>query len=346
MNLKLHRSLMVLQLSLLTTACRERDSSTLQAAAPPILQCNAGESPLFFGLQASSDLPSMESLNIPVSIYTPDRPNRFEPSINREKTLRLDLCYEESTGKVRLDKIVQKDAGYGSHANWLMAKTEGLEQLVFDQNVASLDIELELRKGNLPEGVQGVVLKGAGRIVYFYLGENVAGQWKPYTNLIYGGNLTAGDPFAGAMCSAGETFSSNKIRLGSALISFERCSYVVTTGTTGSRIIKLQIDDSDPSLPIEQKKLTFEGENKIKEVLTYIFTHHNFCDSFKLALPGREIIATSSSGGQPISDNCGPLVENAPPPGEEYVRFRTSYGGQPFQDRKLLECHSFFSECP
>ncbi|MGE0175366.1 MAG: hypothetical protein AB7T49_21460 [Oligoflexales bacterium] len=121
-----------------------------ECSNPPVLQCNVGESPLFFGLQASPELPSMESLNIPNAIYTADRPNRFEPSISREKTLRLDLCYEEGTGKARLDKIVQKDAGYRSHANWLMAKIEGLDQLVFDQNVASLDIELELRKGNLP----------------------------------------------------------------------------------------------------------------------------------------------------------------------------------------------------
>ncbi|MGE0174209.1 MAG: hypothetical protein AB7T49_15540 [Oligoflexales bacterium] len=353
-NLKLSEGIMV-ALCLTFTSCKMRDGGSKAMATsetPPKLECESGEMPIFFGMKAQENLPPIETLGIPPSVYTADRPNTYDKEISPNKTLRLDLCVDEVNGTARLVRIVSKDRMYGTYENKQSSEVKGLESLAFGGSFKDLDIAVEIGPGEFaPGSTSGGVIKGFEKVSYFYYGEKADGKWRPYINEIQAGIWEMGDPFANAVCTAGEAYGKSQFQLGTATIATEYCHHATSTGTTSYRVIHLDVKDSDPQLASADRETVMSGAEEISKVLTQKITHHNLCDSLHLKLPNREYWATSGEFqiGNAGQCNGSNIVEGAPVPPEgeafKHIMYKVRYNDGDIREGETANCRSFIFGC-
>jgi hypothetical protein len=335
--------------------CKTRQSGSAaksETDTPPELTCDGGEAPVFFGLKAQEDLPDIKTLGIPPSVYTADRPNMYDNEIGPNKTLRLDICFNESEGVARLVRVVSKARRYGTYEVGETSKIAGLESLIFENSFKDLEIAIEIGPGEYkPGSTRGIFIKGTEKTSYSFYGEHLDGKWEPYINDIQAGTWEMGDPFANAVCTAGEAFGKSKFTLGTAAFQIEYCHDAISTGTTSYRIIRLALNDSEPTLAESDREIIIEGEQEIKKVLQQKITHHNLCDSLHLKLPNREYWATSAAFQIGNTSQCqaSNILPDAPVPPEneffEHMMFKVSYNKGPVKNGESTNCRSFIFQC-
>jgi hypothetical protein len=344
----------ILSFLFLCVSCKTRDNSAAIKAASdtaPTLECETGETPLFFGMTAQENLPPIEKLGIPPS-YTPGKPNRYDTKVNPNKTQRLDLCVNETEGTARLARIVFRGNEFLIFENWANPEVKGLETLVFENSPKDLDIKVETGPGDVGS-VRGIVVKGFETGSYIYYGQKMNGTWAPYSNIIPAGSWEMGDPFADATCTAGETYGKSKFRLGSAQFSTEFCQHFNSDDTTHYRFIGLAISDSEQQLPSEERETVLKSAQEIAAVMKVKITHHNVCDSFHLQLNHREYWATSAGFMGEGIHLCpeSQILAGAPvPPAGKFFKnmmYRVRNNGGSVIEGEATDCSHFLAgDCP
>ncbi|MGE0174986.1 MAG: hypothetical protein AB7T49_19490 [Oligoflexales bacterium] len=330
-----------------STSCKMRDSMSSAMTAqdtPPTLQCESGETPVFFGMKAQENLPGIETLGIPHSLW-PNTPNQYD-IVDPNKTERLGICVNEGKGTARLAQVVSRREKYLVWENWSNPKIKGLERLVFENSQDGLNIEVETGPGDV-ESVRGLVIRGMKTTSYFYTGQKATVEWVPMHYLISAGTWEMGDPFLNAVCTAGETFERSSFRLGSAKFATEYCTEYLSEGTTRYRFIKLTITDTEEQLASEEREVVLTGADEINKVLALKITHHNFCDSMHLRLPDREFWATGAATMAMEWRHClkSDVLPGAPhPPNDGYfeqINYKVRYGDGNIIDGRLENCELF-----
>jgi hypothetical protein len=164
-----------------------------------------------------------------------------------------------------------------------------------------------------------------------------------YTTLeVVAGGLSAGDIFINRPCPFGETNYSKTFTLNTAQFEVDACTFLGGGHTTGYRINRLAVTDSNAKLSAtEQETFTFEGESAVEAVMNYAWNHHNACDSFHLALAHADYAASAS----PLA-GCGLTVPNAPMRSFDEdpvlpVQYRIRYHGGSWTDGDLPGCNHY-----
>jgi hypothetical protein len=157
------------------------------------------------------------------------------------------------------------------------------------------------------------------------------------------GDFQQGDPFQGGPCGNGEFIGTASFMLGTAKFDLESCLFQDTGHTTGYKIKKLTIQDSNPVLKQEQREAFTSENDELETVLKYKWDHHNACDSFVLKLPHATYSATTSAMA-----GCGQILDGAPERGVEDPRkttlYRIKYGTQSVIEGEL-DCVHFHFRC-
>jgi hypothetical protein len=176
---------------------------------------------------------------------------------------------------------------------------EGLEAAL-QGNLQTLRIRLLGASGLLIVGHDGFLALAHGMV-----GEDTI----EYTSIfVVVGGLEEGNVFAGLECPFGESPYAKTFTLGTATFEVKSCNFLGGGETIGYRITSLAVQDTSPELTeAERQRFDFAGEEEVESVMTYVWNHHNACDSFHLALLHADYAATTS----PLA-GCGTAVPNAP----------------------------------
>ena len=208
---------------------------------------------------------------------------------------------------------------------------EGLTQAIAG-DLRPLRIRVLGDMGMLVRGHDGFLAVGRG---------NVGASSIEYTSLyVLVGGLAPGNVFQGLRCPLGEGLLETTFRLDTAQFEVQACTFLGGGITTGYRIHRLTVQDTNPAL-MEQhrRKLEFTTEAEVAGVMNYKWNHHNACDSFHLALGHADYAASSAPAA-----GCGSQVPNAPPrdinenpPGP--VQYRIRYYAGTWRDGSIAGCH-------
>jgi hypothetical protein len=274
-------------------------------------------------------------------------------------SMRLDLC-QESDG-LRLHAILLRgeavtlasrfvlDDSITSPATEVVEIAEGRVQEVRVPRTAVVVEGLgEAIAGNLPAlrirlpGEKGLLVVGHSDFLAVARGRVDAATIQ-YTSLyVMVGDLAPGNVFAGLRCPFGQTPLTTSFRLDTAQFDLEACTFLGGGITTGYRIHRLAVQDSNPGLEEAYRgrfELTTEAE--VKSVMNYRWNHHNACDSFHLTLGHADYAASTAPAA-----GCGPQVPEAPPrnidePSTAPLLYRIRYHGGAWRDGSVAGCSHF-----
>lgn len=306
--MKSFTSFILIAVILFSFKCKADYVGSLSELSP--ITCSQGSRSL------TPDIFSLKKLDV---IPTPAQINSVIPELNSvtnptaELGLRMEICFS-SDDKAHLLRLVTRSGNsypyevYTEGVDYYF-QTEGLDEAVFG-DTTHLKLLLRFKKDT-----KAILIRGGpsfvGAISVSIKDVSSPVIWK--ITSLYGllGELTFGDLLFKSVCKkAGQWESHSTLKLDSAHLIFDYCSYLGGGETTGYDIYKITITDNNPHLKVENrnKKMTFEGED-LKKYLRYHWGHHNACDSFVLSIPQwkAQYSATSSPAA-----GCGGQVEGAP----------------------------------
>ena len=99
------------------------------------------------------------------------------------------------------------------------------------------------------------------------------------------GVLEHGNPIGPTDCRSGETHKKDMWAFGDAEVEVALCSSVGFDQTTQYRPVGITVRDESPQLPEAVRGERELSPEEVEEYATYVSTHHNFYDSFRLTLP-------------------------------------------------------------
>jgi hypothetical protein len=213
------------------------------------------------------------------------------------------------------------------------AVVEGLAEAIAG-NLSALRIRLPGDKGLLVVGHSDFLAVAQGRVDAATI---------QYTSLyVLVGSLAPGNVFAGLRCTFGQTPLTTSFRLDTAQFDVEACTFLGGGITTGYRIHRLAVQDSNPGLEEAYRgRFEFTTEAEVESVMNYRWNHHNACDSFHLTLGHANYAASTAPAA-----GCGPPVPEAPPrridePSNAPLMYRIRYHGGAWRDGSVAGCSHF-----
>ena len=326
-------------------------------APDPLMLCAQGERLVHYSLTPVSPVPPASAIsleNLPASIEV------VSAQDGNSLSMRLDVCIAQDGAPslrailLRPDEIfspylfrldtqisspeedfIELDLGFVQEVrlppqNMLV---QGLAEAL-GGDLAQLDVRLVAQSGLRVAGHAQFLAVARGRVT------NNSIEYT--TNQVIVGGLAPGDIFEDLQCNFGEQTLSRTFRMDSAEFEVGACTFLGGGFTTGYRIHRLAITDSNPALSMaEQQRFEFTTEAEVEAVLNYVWNHHNACDSFHLALPHADYAASTSPAA-----GCGATVPNAPE--REFdenpilpVLYRIRYHGGPWTDGQLDGCSHY-----
>lgn len=308
----------------------ERDAGSERDGGGGPKPCPAGATRHAYSLTPLADLPEASDLDLP------DLPSFVElvsAGTGLSNSVRLEVCEDES-GAVSLETMlyrgssfetarlyivdpsvsgevqdtVERDEGYliEHRISPDLVAVEGLADAL-EGDLSGLRIRFESESGLLMAGHAGGFVAVARGMFTEDSGE--------YTSIyVVVGGLAPGDVFAGLECRFGEEPYTTTFTTGTADFEVDACTFLGGGATTGYRITRLAVEDSNPALDAAgQARFELDGEAEVETVMNYRYNHHNACDSFYLALPHAEYAASTAAAA-----GCGPRCRT--PPSETRAR--------------------------
>jgi hypothetical protein len=331
------------------------DTPTADAGGQPA-RCPSGASVVHHSLTPPPSTPPLGALDLPGL-----HPNTIiVPAENGvANSMRFDLCQE--AGGLALHAILLRDLAQGVATRFVLdgsitapvtafldipegrafevriprtaAVVEGLDEAL-GGNLRALRIRLLGDKGLLVVGHTGFLAIARGDVTTTSI---------EYSSLyVLVGGLGPGNVFAGLRCPLGQMPLETSFLLDTALFELEACTFLGGGITTGYRINRLTVQDSNPGLQeAHRRRFEFTTEDEVKAVMTYRWNHHNACDSFHLALDHADYAASAAPAA-----GCGPQVPNAPArridePSESPVLYRIRYYGGTWRDGSIGGCSHY-----
>jgi hypothetical protein len=262
------------------------------------VNCQGGESEIRLALKSVGEVPQAGQVPFPGwnNVITIDQSN--------DQNVRLDTCYNESSGEIVLRRIVQRtteniyiimdiksDAVVEGLADAMMGDASTLKiinsykEWFFEQD--GVDNRIVIQAFKLGEtklvGVVHEKRDGAG--------------WKPFVEpriaaraVVVGTLEPMFDPFAGTSC--GGTVDHLFVEVEKARIEFTLCPEMGTSGGWAAEYIEIAVIDNHEFLPADVK-----GKRVIVTEKEERSHHHNICDSLKLKTPNAEYVFTSGPAG-------------------------------------------------
>ena len=320
------------------------------------VSCPAGATLVQYSLTRPDTLPTVGMLDLPglhpATIIVPAGDGSSD-------SMRFDLC--QDAGGLELHAIVLRgeavslasryvlDASITSAVSNFVEIPEGrVFEIRVPRSAAVVEGLSEAITGDLRPlrirllGEMGLLVVGQAGFVAVARG-NVGAASIEYTSLyVLIGGLAPGDVFAGLRCRFGEMFLETSFQLDTALFEIEACTFLGGGITTGHRIRRLAVEDSNSALEeVHRHRFEFTTESEVDGVLNYRWNHHNACDSFHLALGHADYAASSAPAA-----GCGPQVPNAPlrdvnEPTDSPVRYRIRYYGGDWRDGSIAGCSHY-----
>jgi hypothetical protein len=306
-------------------------------------------------LTPPASTPALGAIDLP-SLH----PNTFVvPAKNGGKdNMRLDICPQQGGG-VRLHALLIADEALQTPTQFMVdgsvtSPTQGElvripEGMVFQIRVPPSAVLVEGLGEAIGGDLEGLRIRLLGERGLLIVGHpafvavgqgNVGTNSIEYTSLyVLVGGLAAGNTFAGLPCPLGEGFSEASFRLDTAELEVAVCTFPGGGITTGYRVQRLAIQDSNAALQEgDRRRFEFNTEAEVRSVLHYAWNHHNACDSFHLTLPHANYAASAAPAA-----GCGLQVPEAPrrsfdePPGIPLL-YRIRYYGGAWREGEVTGC--------
>ncbi|MGE0173985.1 MAG: hypothetical protein AB7T49_14405 [Oligoflexales bacterium] len=267
------------------------------------VDCEGGGTELKLALKAAGSVPQ------PSQTPFPSWNRVVSVDDSKDFSIRLDVCYNESSGEASLQRIIQRTT-YDYYAIMSVksdAVVNGLAEAVLGDastlkiinryerwDDADVDNRITIQGFSVgSEQLVGVIhetkqeAKGGDSYVPF-VAENqsysppgvVVGKLEPY------------DPFASELSCDMGPLSNVFVEVEKARIELSVCT---SMGNSWSgNYVRVNVIDNNPSLPdsVRGKKV------RVTEVAKYPF-HHNICDSLKLSTPNADYLFTAGPGNAP-----------------------------------------------
>jgi hypothetical protein len=271
------------------------------------LKCATGTSPASFSLVPITKWPTAKKVAAVIPGIT---------QITRAKgnlSFRLDLCGDDNNGAFTLKRVLfhpysESPIEMYDESNSKFVTVEKLQEALFEQPQG---FKVVIRGSDN----RGVLIVGAKNTPENFIAavgiEFMAnGKYQPTAISALVGTFFLGDSLSGGPCKIGQDQRTSTVKLGTANLTFDICTFLGGGETTGYTINSLKVTDTNSAIPQNMRGVEqiFEGE-ALKQALAYRYNHHNACDSFVLKATALKAVYTASSSP---AAGCGMTLPGAP----------------------------------
>lgn len=299
---------------------------------------------------------AMEAMDFVPAAVTSDHPHRGEwefEAPNLSRNLVLHVCVPEA-GSPELLAVAAQTRNMETQS-FLMADKLAVSGLA--EALAGDPSRLRIVENRLTEWeyaftwIQGWSENGQS---YVTLGTFYDEWGKPReanSRLVVGRLVEIGAdlfPLLGCVDDDGRQGSQTRsvFSLGSAEFTVDYCRVPAAGETTGYRIVKVRVKDSNPELsPDARLPVVLEGE-ELERALQQKFYHHNAGDWFTLELPWARYAAVMCWSGMGFLGGTGDLPDCREVPDAHEVFYRVNYNGAGWQPSALAGIEDFLLALP
>jgi hypothetical protein len=262
------------------------------------ISCQGGEAKISLGLKPATSLPSPDQTPFAgaTAVVTVDSSKDFN--------LRLDACYDETSGEATLQRIVQRtqydlfvvisikeDAVVTGLTEAVLGETSALKIVNKYTKWYGADVDNQVTIQSFKVGTETMVgvnheMKQGDAYVPFTAPDV---SYRPAGVVV--GALELFDPFADGM-SCNNILSRVFVPIQQARIEFTLCIQQGTAGSWGAQYLEVAVIDNHESLPAGVK-----GERIVTTDIETVAQHHNICDSMRISTPSADYLLTSGPAG-------------------------------------------------